>query len=1158
MQLSPEILQLWENRPGSVDQLAAYYVGLLDGIDEEYQGVAFLHLRRAIEMFDPASNHLGYDGFKSYALFRIRMSIQDERTKERDSAAFLAPVSHAKRERRQWREANRVYVETGEMPDRDFSVISTSKVFSFETPTTSSEGRETTLADGLGREDRSGDANDLWAALTADERELVEDLVAGTPFVEIAKRKFDLDDYRGLARVKGLVEQLYDKIIDLYRDDEQFKSLFEQIDWEKKTGQLRYRGILISEREYERGRRDADRPRRVKRKIVQQIEGYPSRARMIDAIASMSWPEMEKKFGFSHKKLLSICKEYQLEYYLAKRPKRIIGTWKRREASRRARELGRDNARLRANRVARGWSPEIPPDPKAEDMLPHILSKSWGEMADIFQLSESYLRELAIKYDLYRLRPKKLRSKETNRQTAAKLRKKHAELYGATVPTKEDLEADLPRMSWNELIDKYGFSISTLKSIAHDYGIAHLKGGNKVANHRKLDAKYPWPSAEDFRKMIVSMSMAEMEKKLHRTQPMIRRKAAEMGLGKVMTLNHKPSKQSINAQIKSGKTWAELSDYYSMNENTLRNYMKEIGIDPNGVTKDASYERKKAGAIKSGILRRQMREAEAGPLPHPEVLRADILNQELSASDLEKKHNRCRATLRRYALEVGLGDIWPTPEQWRIRGLEKAKKTIRARVEATDPSLSAVRYRLMLMSYSDAAKDLGISQSRMMRLIEKYKLKSLVGGRNKYRKRVPSKDDLLQSLHMRWDEMEKKFGLPAKALSMLVTHLGLTEERKMAISGVPASTISLLKELLPQELTWNQIAERLGMTPGKAMYLAKKQGFAHLKKQNVRTEEAIRQVRIQRRAKRDSKFSDIVQLKQDLISMTWDDLSRKYRCARSCLVEKAKELGVLDLRPQKVVTEDSRLHAKEAMRRTWAEKSGWPSKESVEQAMRDHPGISRNALADLLGVNRNIMKSVLPAYGLEEAYRTSRQRSEATLDELKSDIDAGLTLRQIAEKRSLGSPQRVARMLKEYGLKTKFAEAGWGQKTFKRNTSRPPKRRRSGMDAQARTMRSPESTSTSLNEWTRRLARMGSLVFCAPSRTTTTRLAYRLQAMSGLASIVLSVTNSLRRALPAAQSDPTSMLRTPAGLVGMRIVDTLRLAREARTTPISREPSSLG
>lgn len=474
MTISPEIEQLWVSRPGSIDKLAEHYLPLIMNVEEEYQGAAYLHLRRAIEMFDPAANHQGYAGFEGYAGYRIKMRINDEKTKEYEKAMHIAPSGAAKAERRRWREANRVYTETGIRPIDDFAVIASARISSFDLPVSGSE--TLTLGDTVGKEDDHSDL-ELLSLLTDEEQKLVEDMVAGTTLKDIADRKYGLGNYQNAALIKKDIEFLYDKIIWIYNGDERFKSLIEQVKKDKADGELRFRDIIISERRHDKNYRAEGIPSRSGRKTIHQIEGCPSRQKLVDCLARLSWTEMEEELGLGKKRLLTICKKYQLEYHLAARPSKIYSRKARKIIGEQTRRMARTNARIRRIRIAKGWSPELPPDPTIEQMKEHILSLGWDEMGEIFQFSGDYMRELAIRYGLLIDRPKTVRSKESNRKAKENLRKGIAKSTGATIPSKEQLAEDLPKMSWNQMVDKYGFSQQTLNNMAKEYGLQGLKNG---------------------------------------------------------------------------------------------------------------------------------------------------------------------------------------------------------------------------------------------------------------------------------------------------------------------------------------------------------------------------------------------------------------------------------------------------------------------------------------------------------------------------------------------------------------------------------------------------------------------------------------------------------------------------------------------------------
>lgn len=584
-----ELIDLWHSRPASIPKLGERLLSTIDHVCDEDLGLAYIHMCKAIELFDSAKNPQGYDGFGPYARFYVKSVMKYERKKETAQSLFVVSVHRLAVNDRAKYLADRRYAQTGEIRHEDSHVVTLPSRISIETPLTSNSSRELLLGDTLGRRDDSVLYRELRRRFTAEERRLIKEMEAGFDFGTLAKEMFEGSRDQCVVKLKVAIESLYDKVIRIYENDPRFKSLIDQVKNEKESNSLKHGSVTLSATESETrnlGTRDRMLRAAPARKYPSQLEGCPPRQDMIESLTTMSWPRMEEKYGVSQNRLLTICKMYRLEYYIAQRPAKFVHLEDRQASSDRCSRMSKSNTRVRAARIARGWSPETPPNPTMEQIAVCIDTHNWTQMEEIFQINSRAIRNLAKEYGLCKNRPRLLWTKESQRKQFDTKLQNAARTRGARIPTREEMKFDLPRLSWNQMIEKYGFCASFLQKIARKYRLKHLKSSIDECNRRRQNQEHPWPTEDELRSILTSMNLMEAAKKLHRTVPVVRKYAQQVGLEDLMFEFHRPSKQSLNAQIKKSASLADLIDHYSFGRDRLLSHCSEIGVELGNLLKE--------------------------------------------------------------------------------------------------------------------------------------------------------------------------------------------------------------------------------------------------------------------------------------------------------------------------------------------------------------------------------------------------------------------------------------------------------------------------------------------------------------------------------------------------------------------------------------------
>ncbi len=535
-------------------------------------------------------------------------------------------------------------------------------------------------------------------------------------------------------------------------------------------------------------------------KYPQNLPGFPSRATVAKSIPNTSLEDMRTKWGLKHDKgLLKLISWYGLEGVYQQRNRIVFSKEARKDLKIRTARMAKGNKRVIEARLARGWDPLVPEPPTKEALLEVLLTHTWAEMADHFQLSERCLMDLAKKYKIKQLRPRMIFSKEGAKRSAEGLKKalqQDAIKRGRKIPSKEELAKDLKTLTWNEIVDKWEWSKPWLVKRAKEYGIYDLKTRKEAASERQADLKWPFPSKEEYAEMLKTQRLYQLSTPLHRTETVLRKKAVKMGLRHLLVEHHAPSKQALNKKLKKC-TLAETAKFYGFTQSDIRKLIDEYDIDIKTCRAECRKYKKKQ-AEKEKAKPKNKKELFIESLPTKEEVEKMLETPALSSTKLAEMMG-CNVKTARHHVEKRLGLIWPTNRSIHREEIERDDPIF------DDPDLIVERHEFIAkvreLGMFYARRYFELNKEQMDALMRIYGITPKGYSVGLYSIRDLTNEQLETLLRGRdFAYIEKRYGIPPELIKTTLLNRGMDDHNVRGRPFDEEVAIYLMQSMTKEEL----------------------------------------------------------------------------------------------------------------------------------------------------------------------------------------------------------------------------------------------------------------------------------------------------------------------------------------------------------------------
>lgn len=539
-----------------------------------------------------------------------------------------------------------------------------------------------------------------------------------------------------------------------------------------------------------------------------ELPGLPTRVTVAKNIPNTSLEDMRNRWGLKPDKgLLKLISWYGLEGVYQQRNKIVFSKEARKDVKIRTTRMAKGNKRVIESRLAKGWDPLVPDNPTKEQMMEVLLTHTWAEMANHFQISEKNLMNLAKKYNIKHLRPRLIFSKEGAKRSAEGLKKslqEDAMKRGRKMPSKEELAKDLQTLTWNEIVDKWEWSKPWLIDRAKEYGIYDLKTRKDASAERQADLKWPFPPKEEYAEMLKTQRLYQLSGPLHRTESVLRKKAVKMGLRHLLVEHHAPSKQALNKKLKKC-TLTETADFYGFTKEGIRALIDEYEIDFKEC-QSACRKYKKTEAAKKKSQPKNKKELFIESLPTKEEVEKMLETPALTAKKLSEMMG-CSIKVARHHVENRLGLIWPTNRSIRREEIERDDPIF------DNPDLIIERHefiakvRKLGMFY--ARRHFKLNKTQMDALIRIYGITPKGYSVGLYSIRDLTNEQLEMLIRGRsFTYIEKRYGIPPEMFKTALRNRGMKDRN---IQGLPFDEEVAI--VLMRGMTKRELAEYFDITP---------------------------------------------------------------------------------------------------------------------------------------------------------------------------------------------------------------------------------------------------------------------------------------------------------------------------------------------------------
>jgi hypothetical protein len=733
-----------------------------------------------------------------------------------------------------------------------------------------------------------------------------------------------------------------------------------------------------------------------------ELPGCPARSTVAHYIRKTSLQDMRERWGIKHDKgLLKLISWYGLEDIYQKRDKSIYCKDARKDVKIRTSRMAKGNKRVIASRLAKGWDPLIPEDPTKEQMMEVLLTHTWAEMADHFQISEKNLMKLAKKYKIKHLRPRLIFSKEGAKKSAKGLA--DSLRRGRKIPTKEELKKDLKTLTWTEISDKWEWSKPWLVQKAKEYDIYDMKTRKDAASERQADLKWPFPSKEEYAEMLRTERLYKLSPKLHRTEEVLRRKAVKMGLRHLLIEHHAPSKQALNKKLKRSGL-RKTAKFYGFSEKGIHNLIDTYQIDMEECAK-AYRQHKGEQTARRRKQPKSKRQQFIDSLPSKKEVEKMLETPNLSATKLAEMMD-CDLRTARHHVEERLGLVWPTNRSIVREEIDRGERIFENPhdVIPREQFVPEVKKRGMFW----ARRFFELTREQMNALMHIHGITPDGRSVGLYAIRNLSDKQLVRVIRGRgFAEIENRYGVPKDMMRAEFKRRGMPARM---LPGVPFN--EEVAVTLMSSMTRNEMEEYFDVKTAVLDRWLKEQkdehGRAPLRRSIIDPSAAVG-----RKVKADNIQAFIESLDQDqfeadLKTMNKLDIREKYKTSLTVLRAAADSLG-LEWKVRRIT---GNADIKQKLIETWNSKYDLPTKEELKAVLEER--MSLEDTAKKLGIPHGTLRRLIRQWNLGDTRKTKRSLVPPK-EELEEMLNRGMSYSAIGREAGV-TMQYISQAVKKHGI----------------------------------------------------------------------------------------------------------------------------------------------
>lgn len=441
-----ETERLWQDRPNSLPDLEKAYLHFIDKFHDEDKTDAFLGLREAVSAFDPSKN--GISSFRAYAFRIMKGRVLDGKRSDGQISHYSIAKARKNAIQREYE-----YKTTGVVTTEKECTL---KYLSVDEETIGPSGDGVTLLNQIYASPEEIEMSSLINDMPQEHQTICGLVLNG-------------DSYEGIQHKTGLT---YEQIAYILVDIQCFLSK-EKID-NRIMSQYRNRSFALiksilpkSTSSIQKNRDKANELMKLKifnsfsKKEQDIIYAISAGISLTDIAINQKIPyfSIMKKWTF-----ISNCsnEQGQKEYIDAKNRKIRASQNRRNEVLKHMDKMRKKSAQAR-------WQKYMPTYKEMKNDLQEGLT--YKEIGKKYDRCEDNISKIVKQYNLGHIRKKRPMSKEgkESRKLAMEAIKQDRR------PSREIFEQDIQKMSWEQMIEKYGIDKSTLLRYAKNIGILHLK-----------------------------------------------------------------------------------------------------------------------------------------------------------------------------------------------------------------------------------------------------------------------------------------------------------------------------------------------------------------------------------------------------------------------------------------------------------------------------------------------------------------------------------------------------------------------------------------------------------------------------------------------------------------------------------------------------------